>query len=99
MRIQIKQMCGTYMLFRYRGSGQADSNNGEAGKSKKYEGKVQVVDISQDGRPVIRLATGRRTIGELENHTNYSHCCSNHQPPKCTLRNRNIKYWLEMLLL
>lgn len=61
------------MLFRYWDSGQADSNNDEAGESEKDESKVQVVDISQDSRPLISLATGRSAIRELENHANQSH--------------------------
>lgn len=62
-----------YMFFRYWSSGQADCNSDKAGESKQDESKVQVMDISQDRRAMIRLTTGGRYIGELQNHADQSH--------------------------
>ena len=60
------------MFFRYRGSSQADGNNDKAGESHQDKSKVQVVDICQDSRSMIRLTTGRSLIGELQNHADQS---------------------------
>lgn len=78
---------GTYALLGDWGRGQADDYDYDAGDGEEDDGKVQIMDVSNDCRPVVRLATRGRLVGKLENHSNDPHHQSNHQTPKRTLWN------------
>ncbi|KAA8589886.1 hypothetical protein FQN60_013251, partial [Etheostoma spectabile] len=85
-------LCLDHQVSRYRGGGQADSSDDQAGERQQDESKVQVVDIGQDSRPPVWLTTGGRCIGELQNHADQSHQQATHQTPECTLRNTHTTF-------
>lgn len=80
-------MFHTYTSLRDWGSGQADDNNYDTSDGKEDDGKVQIMDVSDNCWLQILLATRGRLVSKLENHANDSHHESNHQTPKRTLRN------------
>lgn len=68
------------------GRAEADGDDDEGGEPAEEEGKVEVVEVLQHGRPPVRLPAGWGWEAELQDHAQNPHRQAEQEAPEGALR-------------